>query len=156
MENQLNILSESLDQKILVLRAIQEYNKRQEAAFSAEEIDIQKFDAAVEEKGKLIEKLTRLDDGFEVMYSKLAEQLKNNRQQYSGQIQEIQQKISVVMEMSVSIQAQEKRNKSLVEAFFSKKRGDVSQNRKNAKAVYDYYKKVNNPTGMSGYWDSKQ
>ena len=126
MENQLNILSESLDQKILVLRAIQEYNKRQEAVFTSGEVDMQKFDAAVEEKGKLIEKFTRLDDGFEVMYSRLAEQLKDNRQQYSEQIQALQQKIAVVMELSVSIQAQEKRNKNLVESFFSKEKPGIS------------------------------
>ena len=38
MENQLTILSESLDKKLEVLQKIREYNKRQEEIFSAEEV----------------------------------------------------------------------------------------------------------------------
>ena len=40
MENQLTILSESLDKKLEVLQKIREYNKRQEEIFSAEEVDM--------------------------------------------------------------------------------------------------------------------
>ena len=49
MENQLTILSESLDKKLEVLQKIREYNKRQEEIFSAEEVDMSLFDDAVEE-----------------------------------------------------------------------------------------------------------
>ena len=37
MENQLTILSESLDKKLEVLQKIREYNKRQEEIFSGHE-----------------------------------------------------------------------------------------------------------------------
>ena len=40
MENQLIILSESLDKKLEVLQKIQDYNKRQEEIFSAENVDM--------------------------------------------------------------------------------------------------------------------
>ena len=40
MENQLTILSESLDKKLEVLQKIREYNKRQEEIFSAEKVDM--------------------------------------------------------------------------------------------------------------------
>ena len=75
MENHLNVLSESLDDKIKVLQEIQEYNNRQEQAFRTEQVNMEEFDAAVEEKGRLIEKLTRLDDGFEILYGHLSESL---------------------------------------------------------------------------------
>jgi len=75
MENQLVILLESLKKKEKVLEKIQEYNKRQEQVFSENPVDMSTFDAAVEEKGKLIEELTRLDLGFEILYERLAEQL---------------------------------------------------------------------------------
>ena len=48
MENQLTILSESLDKKLEVLQKIQDYNKRQEEIFSAEKVDMSFFDDAVE------------------------------------------------------------------------------------------------------------
>lgn len=157
MENHLNVLSESLDDKIKVLQEIQEYNNRQEQAFRTEQVNIEEFDTAVEEKGRLIEKLTRLDDGFEILYGHLSEELRQNREKYVGQIKELQEKISKVTALSVSIQAQEARNKKLVEEYFRKARAGLGQNRRSSKAAYDYYKSMSG----SGYpqnsqWDSKQ
>ena len=114
MESQLTILSESLDRKLEVLQKIQEYNKRQEEVFSAEKVDIRQFDAAVEEKQHLIDEVVRLDDGFEILYEKLAKELEGNRQRYAAQIKEMQAKVAKVTELSVSVQAQEARNKKLV------------------------------------------
>lgn len=157
MENQLTILAESLEKKRQVLTAIQEYNKRQEQAFTAETVDINAFDAAVEEKSKLIEALTGLDTGFEILYAKLADQLQNNREKYAVEIRGIQQQIAVITEMSVAIQAQEKRNKHLIEQYFAKQRADLQVNRKTSKAAYDYYKKVSNVAYVPPqFMDSKQ
>ena len=62
METQLDILSETLDKKLLVLKRIQEYNKVQEQSFQNGQAKLQDFDEAVEEKGRLIEELNRLDE----------------------------------------------------------------------------------------------
>lgn len=157
MENQLTILAESLDKKIQVLTEIQEYNKRQEQVFSAEKVDMDGFDAAVEEKGKLIEKLSLLDSGFETMYGKLSEQLKDNRAKYANEIRALQEKITTITEMSVTIQAQEKRNKQLIEQYFAKERMGLQQNRKASKAAYDYYRKVSNASFVQPqFYDSKK
>lgn len=156
MENQLTILSESLDKKLQILKEIQEYNKKQEQSFSKETANYEDFDAAIDEKGRLIEQLNKLDEGFESVYEKLAEELNGNREKYKVQIKELQDKIRQVTELGVSIQAQEQRNKALVEQYFSKERNQLRQERKNSKAVYDYYKRVsaNNYTS-SQFMDSK-
>lgn len=142
MESQLTILSESLDRKLEVLQKIQEYNKRQEEIFSAENVDISQFDAAVEEKQHLIDEVVRLDDGFEIMYAKLAKELEGNRQYYAAQIRELQAKVAKVTELSVSVQAQEARNKKLVEGYFARERARIGQRRKSAKSAFDYYKSM--------------
>ena len=157
MENQLTILAESLEQKIKVLTAIQEYNDRQEQVFTNEQIDLDSFDAAVEEKARLIEQLMLLDEGFETMYAKLSEQLQNNREMYASEIRGLQQQIAQITEMSVAIQAQEKRNKQLVEQYFARERTSIGQRRKHSKAAYDYYKKVSNASyAPPQYYDSKK
>ena len=157
MESQLQILSESLDRKLEVLKEIQEYNERQEAAFSSETVDMDSFDEAVAEKERLIEKITLLDAGFETMYEKLARELEGNRDKYKDRIKELQGKISQVMEMSVLIQAQETRNKKLVEQFFSRERRNLQQNRKHSAAAYNYYKSLNSAnTETSQFLDSKK
>ena len=157
MESQLTILSESLDRKLEVLQKIQEYNKHQEEIFSAQNVDISKFDAAVEEKQRLIDEVVRLDDGFEIMYAKLAKELEGNRQHYAAQIRELQTKVAKVTELSVSVQAQEARNKKLVENYFARERAGIGQRRKSAKSAFDYYKSMSG----AGYvppqmYDNKQ
>ncbi len=80
MSNSLDILSESLDDKIKLLKEIQEYNKKQELAFSEGEPDINSFDSAIEEKGVLIERLEKLDEGFESLYERVSDELKKTDQ----------------------------------------------------------------------------
>lgn len=157
MESQLTILSESLDKKLEVLRKIQEYNRRQEEVFSAEKVDMSLFDDAVEEKQRLIDEVVRLDDGFEIMYEKLARELEGNRQRYAAQIRELQEKVAKVTELSVSVQAQEARNKKLIESYFAKERSNIGQRRKSARSAFDYYKSMSS-TGYTQpqMYDSKK
>lgn len=157
MGNQLDILSQSLDEKLKVLKEIQEYNLRQEQAFKNDVADLDSFDAAVEEKDQLIERLMRLDDGFEILYAKLAEELKGNRDRYATQIKMLQEKIAKVTEMGVTIQAQEARNKKLVEDYFAKAKSGVRQNRQSSRVAYDYYKSMSGANlPQSHFMDSKK
>lgn len=155
MQNRLSILEESLDNKLEVLGQIRDYNLQQEKSFREETADLDSFDEAIARKDELIEKLTRLDDGFEILYQELAEELKGNREKYAGQIKALQAKIAEVTELSVTIQAQEQRNKKLVEAYFTRQRANISQSRKSSKAAYDYYKSMNGSNSPL-YYDSKK
>lgn len=157
MQNQLNILSESLDQKLAILGQIQKFNELQADAFSKETADLEAFDRGFEEKDKLIDELDRLDDGFETLYEEIARELQDNKEQYAVQIRELQDKITRVTELSVSIQTQEMRNKKLVEDYFSKARNDLKQNRQTSKAAYDYYKSMSGIAySTSRIMDNKQ
>ena len=157
MESQLSILAESLDKKLEVLKEIQKYNEEQEKSFQSGQADLDGFDAAVERKGQLIDKLLRLDAGFETLYAGLSEELKEKREKYTEKIKLLKQKITEVTELSISVQAQEQRNKKLVEDYFAKERAGIRDGRKSSKAAYDYYKSMS----RSGYvppqfMDSKQ
>lgn len=158
MESQLSILQESLTAKRQVLLEIQEYNRKQEAVFTAEEVDMSLFDEAIEEKGRLIDRLTQLDDGFDSMYQKLARELENNRERHADQIRAIQQQIREITDLGVSIQAQEARNKSLVEKFFSRERRDIRASRQNSAKAYNFYKSMSslNAANSESSYDSKQ
>lgn len=156
MENSLEILSVSLDKKLEVLKKIQVYNEKQEKAFAEGQPDMDSFDEAMEEKEALISELERLDDGFEALYERIAKGLQENKQKYSAQIKELQQKIGRVTEMSVSIQAQEARNKKLIENFFHAERAKLGNDRKGSRAAYDYYKNMSGAgAGMSRFMDQK-
>lgn len=138
--NYLTLLEESLRKKLQVMAEIQEYNLRQQNIFQSDQVDVDKFDEYVAEKGVLIEKLTVLDNGFEKLYANVAEELKDNREQYAAQIKTLQGLVAEVTEQSVAIQAQEVRNKKLIEDFFKKERDGIRMGRKSSKAAIGYYK----------------
>lgn len=158
MRSQLSILQESLTAKRQVLLEIQEYNRKQEEVFSSEEVDMSLFDEAIEEKGRLIERLTQLDDGFEVMYQELARELENNREKYAEQIRVLQQQIKEITDLGVSIQAQEARNKSLIESYFSRERKNMRKSLQNSTKAYNFYKSMSslNAASNQSSYDSKQ
>ena len=156
-ENYLTLLEESLRKKLQVMDEIQQYNLRQQQIFQSEEVDIDRFDEYVDEKGALIEKLNSLDNGFESLYAKVAKELSENRDQYKDQIKVLQELVTKVTETSVSIQAQEARNKKLIEDFFQKTRDDLRMGRKSSKAAYDYYKNMSKSSVvLPQFMDSKK
>ena len=156
MDNSLQILSESLDEKIKVLLEIQEYNLAQEKAFLDGQADLDTFDEAMEQKETLIQKLEKLDDGFELLYERISKQLQQNKDAYKEQIKVLQKKIAQITDLSVSIQAQEARNKKLVEEFFANRRRTINQTRRGSRAAMDYYKSMNGVAyDTSRFMDSK-
>lgn len=156
-ENYLTLLEESLRQKQQVMAEIQEYNLRQEELFKSGNVDFDKFDEYVEEKGSLVDRLTTLDVGFEQLYTKVAEELQGNRQRYACQIKELQQLIGEITDTSVLIQAQEARNKALIEEYFRKAREGVCMGRRSTQAARNYYKTMSKSAGpVSIFMDSKK
>ena len=143
-ESYLTLLEESLQEKLQVMADIQQYNLKQQEIFQSDNVNIDRFDEYVEEKGKLIDRLTALDNGFESLYAKVSKELEDGgREKYKDQIKRLQQLVTEVTETSVTIQAQEVRTKKLIEDFFRKEREGIRQGRKSSKAAYDYYKNMN-------------
>lgn len=141
-ENYLVILEESLRRKLQVLEDIQTYNQRQQEIFQADNVDLDQFDSYVDEKGVLIERLNSLDNGFERLYANVAQELSGNREKYGDQIKRLQELVSKVTEAGVAVQAQEARNKKLIEEYFRRQREGIREGRKSSKAAFDYYKNM--------------
>ncbi len=155
--NYLTLLEESLRRKLQVMEEIQKYNMRQQEIFQSGEVDIDKFDEYVAEKGVLIDKLTALDSGFEKLYAKVSEELQGSREQYADQIRTLQGLVTQVTDRSVDIQAQEARNKKLVENFFRRERDGIKIGRKSTKAAIGYYKTMSKTAVVAPqFMDSKK
>lgn len=144
MENYLEILTDSLKKKSKVLDEIMQYNSDQENLLRQESISLEELDANMELKDGLIQKLVQLDDGFETLYERIKEKLLTQKDQYKAQIGQMQELISEITEKSVSIQAQEARNKGMIENYFARERGQLRQSRQVSKAAYGYYKSMSN------------
>ena len=135
---ELTILEDSLKQKKTVLSNIIKENENQEAALKAEPVSFDDFEAIVDRKTALIEELVKLDQGFESVYERIRERLLTDRGQYKQKIESLKALISEITEQSVSIQAQEARNKALVEKALTQGKNDLKADRIRAKAAYDF------------------
>lgn len=140
IENYLNIMNESLQKKNTLLDKITENCEKQEALLKQEELSFPEFDALMTEKDRQAAELSKLDDGFEVLYEKVKEQLQNGKKQYRQQILSMQALIKEITEKSNHIQAMEERNKYSMEAHLRKERGKLQMSRQASVAAYNYYK----------------
>lgn len=156
INNYLNILEDSLKKKIEVLNRIGEVNDAQTEVIKGESADLEAFDQMMEEKDLYINELTKLDEGFESLYDNVKQELVGNRQKYADQIKRLQELITQITDKSVSIQAQEARNKALVENCFKKKRQELGYSRKNSQAAYGYYQNMNNMKGIQPQFMDKK
>jgi len=159
MEDYLQLLEESLIKKIGVLDKIGEFNKRQKDIFSVSEgePDFDRFDSYVEEKGKLIDELNSLDEGFESLYDRVSETLKKDREANADRIRRLQNLIREITDKSVSLQSQEIENKKLMDAYFIKAREGIGKGRVSLNAAYSYYQTQRSMNGSDPlYLDSKQ
>lgn len=140
--NYLDILAESLQKKFVVLEKIEVENNRQAELLKGESFPYDEFDAAIDRKGELIEELTALDEGFDSLYQGIREELLTSRESYKNQIEELKKLVTKVTDKSVVVQAQEARNKQMIETVFEKEKSTLKFNRLNSKAAYGYYKNM--------------
>lgn len=159
MEDYLQLLEESLVKKIRVLDKIEEFDLKQKDALSSEDTtpDFDKFDSFIEEKGKLIDELNALDDGFESIYARVADTLKSDIPGNASKIRKLQELIREITDKSVEIQKQEAENKALVEKYFQNARGDIGKGRNSLNAAYSYFQAQRGAGNTESYYiDSKQ
>lgn len=136
------IMVQSLDKKERVLDDIIEIDLRQREELENPSLDPDDFDRTFEEKAALIDKLEELDDGFQEVYEHIREEFQENRESYRDEIVAMQGYIRRITEKSADIQAQEARNKSLMEQKFAAVRHQVREVRQSQKVVNEYYRNM--------------
>jgi flagellar biosynthesis/type III secretory pathway chaperone len=155
--NYINMMIQSLEKKLNVLKRISERNRAQNQILQKEELDIVQMKQNLEDKGKLIEQLEFLDSGFEKLYAQVKDVLDSDRNRYKEQILKMQELIRAITDKSASIQAQEQRNKILLEQQSASSRDKVKTVRTNAKVAGLYKRAMIGTGGMEpAFWDKKK
>ena len=138
-KNYIQILIQSLQKKKKVLDNIIEKNQEQYEILSAEEADMDAFEKNVTEKSQYVDEIIFLDDGFEEIYARVKEELDKNRVAHGAEIKEMQALIAEITERSMTVQAQEQRNKELATQQFSKAKRKIRQVKAGNKVAAQYY-----------------
>lgn len=141
-ETYLAIMLQSLRKKEEVLTEIARLNNRQKEQLTSDESTADQFDETVEAKSKLLGQLEQLDSGFEKLYEQVARELEENREAHAQEIRQMQELIRRLTDKSVMIQAQEARNKHLMEQKLAVVKKHARNVRANSRAITGYYKSM--------------
>ncbi len=145
ISSSLDMLEESLIKKADILKKIEEQNdKQRDILKDLDVVDENAFDATVDEKGKLIDQIEALDDGFQSLFDRVKEEIGQNKDRYAAQIKRMQDLIRDITARSASIEASEHRNKKLAEQYFSTSMRKMNISRQTSAAAFNYYKTMNN------------
>lgn len=145
LASSLDMLEESLRKKIDIMTEIESENERQREVLSNPEVvNEDLFDATVDRKGELIEKLVAIDDGFQSLFDRVKEEVNANKDKYADQIKRMQALVEEVTAKSASIEAAERRNKKLAETYFDTARQKMNVSKQTSAAAFNYYRTMNN------------
>lgn len=152
----IDLMIDSLGKKITILEEISDMNQIQKALVAEEKFDAEEFDNTVAGKDELIEEINKLDEGFEMIYERVRSVLLEDKDKYADKIASMQECIRRIVELSTTIQADEKRIKAAMDSKFSKIKQAVKETRKNSKAVSNYYKTMSRVDSEPQFMDKKK
>ncbi|MCR5488404.1 MAG: hypothetical protein K6F35_12905 [Lachnospiraceae bacterium] len=137
-ENYLRLLIESQDKKYSLLNEAEELDEELMRLIREEKPDMEALDANMNAKGRIAQELDQLDDGFEAVYEKVRDELKEHKEQYREEILTLKEQISRITEKTVKIRALEERNKKALDLFFEDQRKKVKAGRSSVKIANAY------------------
>lgn len=151
VEDYIQIMIESLQKKSELLDRIIRKNEAQHDCVvdkKYEEVDWDDFNMIVAEKQAAIDRIIKMDEGFQSLYDRVKEQLNENRDQYADKIKEIQKLITKVTEQGVKITTGEERNKKIIENVFGNRKKEIKRTRNSLKVASSYAQTMSGDFGM--------
>lgn len=156
-QSNVQILAQSLEKKNEILDQIIKQIETQEMLLKKDELNMDMLDRMLDEQGRLVEELDKLDRGFEAVYDRVREELIGNKDSYRMEIRQMQEAIQNITAKIAKINAGNMRNKLLAENQFKKQKKAIGQNLSKTKAARNYYNSMNKLNHVPPqFYDSKK
>ncbi len=154
----IKMLEDSLVKKVELLQVLQGLNQEQRDILEDYTTTPQELDDNIEKKSEIIDRLDKMDEGFQSIYDKVKDDLANNKEEYADSIKHMQELITRITDISADVQAKEMQNKQLAQSRFAHVRSQIKETKHSQKAVASYYANMMNTTGYedSQFWDQKK
>ncbi len=151
VDDYIQIMIESLTKKSEMLARIIDKNEAQHdcvAGKTYDEIDWDQFNLLIAEKDVCIERIVKMDEGFQSLYDRVKEQLKGDKDKYADQIREIQRLIGIVTDQGAKITTGEQRNRKIIEKVFGSKKKEIKRTRNSLRVASSYAQTMSGDFGM--------
>lgn len=151
IEDYIQIMIESLTKKSELLDKLIRYNEQQYNCIVGKqygEIDWDSFNLIVAQKQASIDRIIKMDDGFQSLYDRVKEQLNGNKDKYTDEIKEIQRLIETVTGQGVKISTGEERNRKIIEKVFGSRKKEIKRTRNSLRVASSYSQTMSSDFGM--------
>lgn len=152
----LSLLGKSLEKKAHLLSELTELTHEQEELISKDQLEDDRFISIINQKGELIKQVNELDNGFELLYQRVREELKVNPGSYKEHVERLKTLVTDVTDKGVQLQAMERRNKDKIDLFLHTRRKNIKSFKMNQKTASSYYSNTGNKTTDSSYFFDKK
>lgn len=138
------MMADSLKKKEHILEFLYKKTAEQETILKSDEPDLEQFQQTIDEKGSQITQLDQLDQGFDTLFRLVEKEIQKNRRNYKEDIQEMQEQIRRVSDLSMKIQVLERQNSERLKGFLTRKKGEIREARLNGRTASSYYQNMAN------------
>ena len=146
-----------LTKKEVHLNKLLEFTVEQEVLLKSNKFDETAFFKLVEKKDDILKRIEEFDQGFQSIYNRVAEALKENKDQYKEQILKMQGLITKVTDIGVKISSLEQKNKGLLQQRLQEKKQGIRQFKVGKKTADRYYKNmIKMQAGTSYFFDKEK
>ena len=153
----IRMMLDVLNKKETYLTKLLELTNEQEALLKSEEFNEAGFELLIDKKGGHLRKLEEVDQGFQSVYNRVAEEMKSNKDAYKEQILEMQALITRVTDLGVKLSALEEKNRAALEVKLQNRKQTIRQFKVSKQTASTYYKNmIGMQTGASYFMDQKK
>ncbi len=160
VDDYIQIMIESLKKKSELLDKLIRKNEEQHECIEGkdfESIDWDGFNLLVAEKQTAIDRIVKIDEGFQSLYDRVKEQLNDDKDKYADKIKEIQKLISTITEQGIKISTGEERNRKIIEKVFGNRKKEIKRTRNSLKVANSYAQTMSGDFGLDfSSHDTKQ
>ncbi len=160
VDDYIQIMIESLKKKSELLDKLIRKNEEQHECIEGkdfESIDWDGFNLLVAEKQTAIDRIVKMDEGFQSLYDRVKEQLNDDKDKYADKIKEIQKLISTITEQGIKISTGEERNRKIIEKVFGNRKKEIKRTRNSLKVANSYAQTMSGEFGFDfSSHDTKQ
>ncbi len=151
------LLVEILQKKVQILNILMQLTSKQhDLIASSDIINDEEFLQLISLKEERIIHLTSMDEGFDKLYLSVKEELMAGKEKYISEITSLKELIANITDISVNLQAMEKRNKSQLDLYFATMRKKIKNSRLSNKTAANYYKTMTKQHEVQSFFYDKK
>lgn len=153
----INVLIMSLKKKITILEKVEKTVSTEGDLLKNSNTTVDQLSLIDDEKVEQLAELDKVDEGFQRVYERVKEEFADNKYKYEEEIKIMQGLIKTISDFTAKIQAQEIRNKQLMDLYIQRKKQEVRAFKVNHRSASTYTSHLADRTsGQSYFFDGRK